>query len=51
MQKSGSRFSYKGKKVGQGRGALHQLLDNPEMANEIKRRSGLNWQNWWYRIG
>src|SRR6187455_1015824 len=37
VQKSGSWFSYDGNKLGQGRDAVKQLLnDNPEMANEIE---------------
>src|SRR6187549_3625011 len=37
VQKSGSWFSYDGNKLGQGRDAVKQLLnDNPEMASEIE---------------
>src|SRR6187549_2366821 len=37
IQKSGSWFSYDGNKLGQGRDAVKQLLnDNPEMASEIE---------------
>ncbi|MBD0331248.1 MAG: recombinase RecA [Chitinophagaceae bacterium] len=37
LQKSGSWFSYNGDKLGQGRDAVKQLLqDNPEMTNEIE---------------
>src|SRR6187455_2821923 len=39
IQKSGSWFSYDGNKLGQGRDAVKQLLnDNPEMANEIEKK-------------
>jgi recombination protein RecA len=37
VQKSGSWYSYKGDKLGQGRDAVKQLImDNPELANEIE---------------
>jgi recombination protein RecA len=37
IQKSGSWYSYKGDKLGQGRDSVKQLLmDNPEMANEME---------------
>jgi recombination protein RecA len=37
VQKSGSWFSYDSNKLGQGRDAVKQLLqDNPELANEIE---------------
>ena len=37
IQKSGSWYSYKGDKLGQGRDSVKQLLmDNPELANEIE---------------
>jgi recombination protein RecA len=37
VQKSGSWYSYKGDKLGQGRDSVKQLLmDNPELANEIE---------------
>jgi recombination protein RecA len=37
VQKSGSWFSYEGTKLGQGRDAVKELLeDNPEMLNEIE---------------
>jgi len=39
VNKSGSWFSYKGTKLGQGRDAVKQLLeDNPEMATEIENK-------------
>jgi recombination protein RecA len=39
LQKSGSWFSYKDSKVGQGRDAVKQFLtDNPEMMDEIENR-------------
>jgi recombination protein RecA len=37
IKKSGSWFSYKDSKIGQGRDAVKQiLLDNPELADEIE---------------
>ncbi len=37
VQKSGSWYSYKGDKLGQGRDAVKQMImDNPELANEIE---------------
>jgi recombination protein RecA len=39
IQKSGSWYSYNTDKLGQGRDAVKQLLnDNPELANEIEAR-------------
>ena len=39
INKSGSWFSYKGAKIGQGRESVLNLLrDNPEMADEIEQR-------------
>jgi recombination protein RecA len=39
IQKSGSWFSYNSDKLGQGRDAVKQLLnDNPELANEIENK-------------
>lgn len=39
VQKSGSWFSYDGNKLGQGREAVKNLLqDNPELANEIEAK-------------
>ena len=39
VQKSGSWFSYNGDKLGQGREAVKQLMqDNPEMATEIETK-------------
>ena len=39
VQKSGSWFSYDSDKLGQGRDAVKQLLnDNPEMAKEIETK-------------
>ncbi len=39
VQKSGSWFSYDGDKLGQGRDAVKQLLnDNPELADEIEKK-------------
>lgn len=39
VQKSGSWFSYNSDKLGQGRDAVKQLMqDNPEMANEIEAK-------------
>jgi recombination protein RecA len=39
VQKSGSWFSYNGDKLGQGRDAVKQLMqDNPEMAKEIEAK-------------
>lgn len=39
IQKSGSWFSYAGNKLGQGRDAVKQLIeDNPELMDELERR-------------
>src|SRR5690606_18493457 len=39
IQKSGSWFSYEGNKLGQGRDAVKQLIeDNPELMEELERR-------------
>lgn len=39
VQKSGSWFSYGGNKLGQGRDAVKQLIeDNPELADELERK-------------
>lgn len=39
VQKSGSWFSYEGNKLGQGRDAVKQLIeDNPELMEELERR-------------
>jgi recombination protein RecA len=39
IQKSGSWFSYKGSKIGQGRDSVRQLLlDNPEMMEDIEKQ-------------
>ncbi len=39
VQKSGSWFSYNNDKLGQGREAVKQLLnDNPELANELETK-------------
>jgi recombination protein RecA len=38
IQKSGSWFSYKGNKLGQGRDSVKNiLLDNPELLDEIEK--------------
>jgi recombination protein RecA len=39
VQKSGSWFSYNGNKLGQGRDAVKQLIeDNPELAEELEKK-------------
>jgi len=39
IQKSGSWFSYNGNKLGQGRDAVKQLIeDNPELADELEKK-------------
>lgn len=39
LQKSGSWFSYEGNKLGQGRDAVKQLIeDNPELMEELERK-------------
>ena len=39
IQKSGSWFSYGGNKLGQGRDAVKQLIeDNPELMEELERK-------------
>jgi recombination protein RecA len=39
VQKSGSWFSYEGNKLGQGRDAVKQLIeDNPELMEELERK-------------
>jgi recombination protein RecA len=39
VQKSGSWFSYGGNKLGQGRDAVKQLIeDNPELMDELERK-------------
>ena len=39
IQKAGSWFSYNGNKLGQGRDAVKQLIeDNPEMADEMEKK-------------
>ena len=39
IQKSGSWFSYSGNKLGQGRDAVKQLIeDNPEMMAEMEKK-------------
>jgi recombination protein RecA len=39
IQKSGSWFSYAGNKLGQGRDAVKQLIeDNPELMEELERK-------------
>ncbi len=39
VQKSGSWFSYAGNKLGQGRDAVKQLIeDNPELMEELERK-------------
>jgi recombination protein RecA len=39
IQKSGSWFSYDTTKLGQGRDAVKQLLeDNPDLANELEAK-------------
>lgn len=39
LQKSGSWFSYEGNKLGQGRDAVRQLLqDNPELMAELEQK-------------
>lgn len=39
IQKSGSWFSYNGNKLGQGRDAVKQLIeDNPELAEELEKK-------------
>jgi len=39
VQKSGSWFSYEGNKLGQGRDAVKQLVeDNPELMEELERK-------------
>jgi recombination protein RecA len=39
IQKSGSWFSYNGNKLGQGRDAVKQLIeDNPELMEELERK-------------
>ena len=39
IQKSGSWFSYNGNKLGQGRDAIKQLIeDNPELSDELEKK-------------
>jgi recombination protein RecA len=39
IQKSGSWFSYNGNKLGQGRDAVKQLIeDNPELMEELEKK-------------
>jgi recombination protein RecA len=39
IQKSGSWFSFNGNKLGQGRDAVKQLIeDNPELAEELEKK-------------
>jgi len=39
IQKSGSWFSYNGNKLGQGRDAVKQLIeDNPELMDELEKK-------------
>jgi recombination protein RecA len=39
IQKSGSWFSYGGNKLGQGRDAVKQLIeDNPELADDLEKK-------------
>jgi recombination protein RecA len=39
IQKSGSWFSYSGNKLGQGRDAVKQLIeDNPELMEELEKK-------------
>ena len=39
IQKAGSWFSYNGNKLGQGRDAVKQLIeDNPELLDELEKR-------------
>jgi recombination protein RecA len=39
LQKSGSWFSYEGNKLGQGRDAVKQLIeDNPELMDELEKK-------------
>jgi recombination protein RecA len=39
LQKSGSWFSYNGNKLGQGRDAVKQLIeDNPELMDELEKK-------------
>jgi recombination protein RecA len=39
IQKSGSWFSYNGNKLGQGRDAVKQLIeDNPELSEELEKK-------------
>ncbi len=39
IQKSGSWFSYNGNKLGQGRDAVKQLIeDNPELSDELEKK-------------
>ena len=39
IQKSGSWFSYSGNKLGQGRDAVKQLIeDNPELMDDLEKK-------------
>jgi recombination protein RecA len=39
IQKSGSWFSYEGNKLGQGRDAVKQLIeDNPELMEQLEKK-------------